>query len=132
MTGSRPLKPSEMRFPPGDTLSTIPGMSDDCKKPGWAFWAMVVLILPLLYALSFGPACWIWSRTAVMYSVYDVAYRPLAWLADRTPFAWSALQWYATVGMPEPSVMFLPGGDPDNPQYFTNGHIHLHFDRAPQ
>jgi hypothetical protein len=35
----------------------------DRKKPGVAFWATVVVVgLPLLYVLSFGPVCWITSR----------------------------------------------------------------------
>jgi hypothetical protein len=31
----------------------------DRKKPGVAFWETVVVVsIPLLYVLSFGPACW--------------------------------------------------------------------------
>jgi hypothetical protein len=35
----------------------------DRKKTGVAFWATVVLVAVLAYPLSFGPACWIASRT---------------------------------------------------------------------
>jgi hypothetical protein len=35
------------------------------KKPGVAFWATVALVVVLMaYPVSFGPACWIGSRTA--------------------------------------------------------------------
>ncbi|HEY3966434.1 MAG TPA: hypothetical protein VGM05_17870, partial [Planctomycetaceae bacterium] len=34
----------------------------DRKKPGWTFWTTVVLLSsPVLYVLSFGPACWWFS-----------------------------------------------------------------------
>jgi hypothetical protein len=37
-------------------------MSESRRKPGVAFWATVVVVgLPLLYVLSFGPACWWFS-----------------------------------------------------------------------
>ena len=35
----------------------------DRKKPGWAFWTTVATVaIPLLYVLSFGPACWWFSE----------------------------------------------------------------------
>src|SRR5262245_14028997 len=38
-------------------------MTSDRKKPGVAFWVTVVVVaLPLVYVLSFGPACW-WFAT---------------------------------------------------------------------
>ena len=42
-------------------------MTDDQKKnPGLPFYATVVVLVGLvLYPLSFGPACWITSRTDV-------------------------------------------------------------------
>ena len=39
-------------------------MSEPKKKPGVAFRATVVVVVVLMgYPLSFGPACWISSRT---------------------------------------------------------------------
>jgi hypothetical protein len=50
----------------------------DRKKPGWAFWAAVVLVaLPVLYVLSFGPACWISSRLGHGGGLLPTIYRPL-------------------------------------------------------
>jgi hypothetical protein len=38
-------------------------MSDSRKKPGVAFWAtVVVVVLLVVYPLSFGPACWLADR----------------------------------------------------------------------
>ena len=35
-------------------------MDESRKKPGWVFWTTVVPVgLPVLYVLSFGPACWL-------------------------------------------------------------------------
>jgi len=35
----------------------------DRKKPGWAFWTTMVVVVVLVgYTLSFGPACWWFSK----------------------------------------------------------------------
>ena len=33
-------------------------MTEPRKKPGWVFWTVVALMVPVLYVASFGPACW--------------------------------------------------------------------------
>jgi hypothetical protein len=38
-------------------------MTPDRNKHGVAFWATVVVVAALLYPISFGPACWITSRS---------------------------------------------------------------------
>jgi len=48
---------------------------NDARKPGVAFWSTVVVLLALCYPASFGPICWITSRTGGN-SVLPVAYRP--------------------------------------------------------
>ena len=75
-------------------------MTDLKKKPGVAFWATVgVVCLPLIYMLSFGPACWWCSRSAalegrkprdtVYYPVFDRVYYPilLIWCEGPRPVA---------------------------------------------
>jgi hypothetical protein len=52
-------------------------MSEDRKKPGVAFWATVLVVVMLLYPLSFGPACWITTHAGVGASVVSTAYQPL-------------------------------------------------------
>jgi hypothetical protein len=81
-------------------------MTSDRKKPGVAFWATVVVVcLPIAYVLSFGPACWISSRTCAKFTprsrrghyyvpVLGTVYWPLLQLAGRTRIA----SWYSTLG----------------------------------
>ncbi len=56
-------------------------MTDDQKKnPGLAFYATIVVVAVLIgYPLSFGPACWITSRTDVGASAIPIIYLPLTW-----------------------------------------------------
>jgi hypothetical protein len=72
-------------------------MSPDRKKPGVAFWATVVVVgLPLLYVLSFGPACWLARQRFLPPSVAAQIYRPILWAsADKLPgWANRAVWWY--------------------------------------
>ena len=57
----------------------------DRKKPGVAFWATVVVVVVLVaYPLSFGPACWISSRTGRGAPMVSAAYQPIfqIWWTD--------------------------------------------------
>ena len=53
----------------------------DRKKPGVAFWATVVLVVVLMYPLSFGPACWLSQRVNSTRVAVSIAYPPLLELA---------------------------------------------------
>jgi len=56
------------------------------NKPGVAFWATIALAAVLVgYPLSFGPACWISSRTGVGAEIVTAIYRPLI---RRSPLQW--------------------------------------------
>ena len=76
----------------------------DRKKPGWTFWMTVVLIaLPLLYVVSFGPWCW-----AISGSIRDrgdrpsTFYRPILWVWLHGPKpTWDVVYWYANLGSSE-------------------------------
>ena len=73
-------------------------MNRDRKKPGVAFWATVVVCLPLLYVLGFGPACWIATRCEPLRGLASSIYRPAAWAYFKTPRpVANAIAWYATV-----------------------------------
>jgi hypothetical protein len=78
-------------------------MNEERKKPGVAFWATVVVVVVLVaYPLSFGPACWLTSRTRVGVRLIPAVYRPLIWasLADgrgATPIG-AVLVWYTELG----------------------------------
>ena len=82
-------------------------MIDKKKKPGVAFWATIVVCLLLAYPLSFGPACWITSRTNTGASAIPVIYRPLTWAMspamspDSETMFNRVSSWYALVGAPE-------------------------------
>jgi len=83
-------------------------MSDDRKTPLWP-WIMALLMwLPVLYVLSFGPACWIVSRTKPRYFV-PLIYFPIGRLAlDGPQSIGSAIYKYALVGMPSHSQVGIP------------------------
>jgi len=65
------------------------------RRERWAKRALsVIATLPILYVASFGPACWLTSRTVVLRDdeVYEAtavsaAYQPLLRLAFRGPHA---------------------------------------------
>jgi hypothetical protein len=69
------------------------------RKPLWPkIVATVVALLPMLYVVSFGPACWLASRGFInRFRVAD-AYEPLVhWSGyDLTNESSAALRWYAT------------------------------------
>jgi hypothetical protein len=75
----------------------------DRKKPGLAFWATVVVVgLPLLYVLSFGPACWITSRCSLPGDWLFVVYAPMIWPLNNGPtFLFDAISWYSLIGVAE-------------------------------
>ena len=78
------------------------------KKPGWAFGATVALIgVPVLYVVSFGPACWLNHATGIGTSAIPVIYRPIVRLAARQvtdppiyQTRWNPIiVWYARLGI---------------------------------
>jgi hypothetical protein len=75
-----------------------PRMSDEPKKSVGP-WVTVVLVgLPLLYVLSFGPACWIDERLDTRTSWVSVIYRPIIGLANRSSFTADMMARLATFG----------------------------------
>ena len=56
------------------------------RKPTAGFWFTVALVAVLAgYPLSFGPACWISSRSGTGVSVVNSAYQPMLGLAFDGP-----------------------------------------------
>jgi len=72
-------------------------------------WEVVGLLVgfPVLYAVSFGPACWVKSRTED--DQLPTAYLPIGCLICYSP-PWisDALAAYATAGMPPGSHVYIP------------------------
>jgi hypothetical protein len=78
-------------------------MTTSRAKPGMAFWATVVLVVvPLLYVLSFGPACWLLGSSPSRFAVAD-AYAPLVMLSQRG----TVLHWFATIGTDENALALM-------------------------
>ena len=56
------------------------------RRERWAKWTLAgVLWLTVLYVASFGPACWISSRSGTGGSVVSSAYQPILCLAFHSP-----------------------------------------------
>ena len=73
----------------------------DRNKPGVAFWATVVVVALAAYPLTFGPACWITSRTNVGVPVVNFVYLPMMWLYDISPKpVRRSIMWYSRTGAP--------------------------------
>jgi hypothetical protein len=80
-------------------------MPFDRKKPGVAFWATVVVVVAMLYLLSFGPFVWLYTRhqlpnraaAAGVYVYYPYMVAGLG--GGPEPFR-SALNWYANLWVP--------------------------------
>jgi hypothetical protein len=78
------------------------------RKPSAGFWITVTLFVVLVgYPLSFGPACWIYSRTDNQ--TLPQAYLPVGWLMSNVPRSVEmASIKYALAGMPRGSHIVIP------------------------
>jgi hypothetical protein len=67
------------------------------RRERWAKWMLaVVLVVPVLYVASFGPACWMSSRTRKGNELLPTFYRPIvACLLIETPPIGRLFRWYA-------------------------------------
>jgi hypothetical protein len=73
------------------------------KQPGATFWAAIVVVVVLMYPLSFGPACWLTSRGIFFHTFTARAFYPVVWAATFGPRPIrDGIQWYATVGTAQP------------------------------
>jgi hypothetical protein len=69
-------------------------------KPSPDYWITVALAIALIaYPISFGPTCWVSSRTGWGYELVPVVYRPMCWLHVFGPNStrW-CIDWYARLG----------------------------------
>jgi hypothetical protein len=74
-------------------------MTVDRKHATAGFWITVTLIVVLaLYPLSFGPACWVTSRTGIGILYLPDVYRPVLWAMSCGGVAAHLLNWYAQLG----------------------------------
>jgi hypothetical protein len=76
-------------------------MSNDRKKPLWPWIVALLIGLPVLYAASFGPACWLTGRCKSLHPIFQKTYFPLGRVSHGwTPFL-EGLCWFGSVGLPE-------------------------------
>jgi hypothetical protein len=68
-------------------------------KPGRRFYAIVFLAAPLVYPVSFGPACWISSRSGGT-KIVAFVYQPIleTCVTPRKSIVKDVALWYARIG----------------------------------
>jgi hypothetical protein len=71
-------------------------MSD--QRPLWPWIVTALLVLPVLYVVSFGPACWICDRLEKGTREVSIAYRPVIWAGSRLPLGPDLMSAYARLG----------------------------------
>jgi hypothetical protein len=77
------------------------------RRERWAKWMFIGGAIPIVYIASFGPACWICSRTD--HQMLPQAYRPIGWLMSIVPRSveMDFIQ-YASAGMAPGSHIVIP------------------------
>jgi len=68
------------------------------KRRSRRFWIIAIALLPLWYVVSFGPACWVSSRTNFGNKVVAQTYWPLIQgIFQRSEFDWfyQSMHWYS-------------------------------------
>jgi hypothetical protein len=85
-------------------------MSDE-RRPLWPWIAALLIGLPVLYVLSFGPACWVASRNRAALLSLNSVYLPIGWTLEHGPQVVSnSLEFYVRMGMPPHSAILLQYG----------------------
>lgn len=93
---------------------------DSRRRHGWPFWfAGVLCALPMLYVLSFGPACWWFAESVISHGMScnilnaRGLYWPMGWIAENGPDpVCDAINWYGTLfGSGWVHVPTKPSGD---------------------
>jgi hypothetical protein len=93
------------------------------RRSAWTAVATAALLLaPVLYVLSTGPAVWMYDRGVIPDHVF-IVYAPIEWAADRVPPIEKAMLWYLAmwegerrVAAPSPTPAAVPpGGYVPNP-----------------
>ena len=55
---------------------------------------VVVLLLPVVYVLSIGPAFWLMEHGYASSSVWEYTYYPVFWLSSKSELGRRLLEWY--------------------------------------
>ena len=73
-------------------------MSDE-RKPVWPWIVAPLICLPVLYVVSFGPACWMGERMNTGAHAISVVYRPIIRVTHKSLRARRVALSYASLGM---------------------------------
>jgi hypothetical protein len=85
----------------------------------WPWVAAALIAVPALYVGSFGPACWIASRSQKLTKI-PTFYWPIQTYAPHSPGGGAAVGWFATLGMPADSRgVLVPFRDRDGNTAWT-------------
>lgn len=75
----------------------------------WPWVVAIAVMLPVLYVLSFGPACWIVSRVSALHIPIMRLYTPIGVIAQKYPdWTANAIYSYARLGMPYDQTVSVP------------------------
>ena len=61
---------------------------------GCAITGVVLILLPVLYVLSIGPAVWLAIHDYLSFDAFDFIYSPVHFLAERSDWFAFAADWY--------------------------------------
>ena len=64
------------------------------RGAGCAIVGVVLILLPVLYILSAGPAFWLWGRGSLSDDAVEMIYAPLYFASDHSEWANDAFSWY--------------------------------------
>jgi hypothetical protein len=78
------------------------GMSEERKKSVGQWVAGALVLLLVLYVLSFGPACWLCSRLGIWADVLPVVYRPILTAMHVDQFSSRVEEWRLAGALPPP------------------------------
>src|ERR1700681_3130996 len=78
------------------------------RHPSVGFWITVALVVALVgYPLSFGPAVWLTTRGYVGEATVNSFYWPVLWSAAHVPPLENAVDWWASLGIPDGELVTL-------------------------
>jgi hypothetical protein len=87
-------------------------MTDRRKRPLWLWIAATVIALPVLYAASFGPACWLASTldSPSLWTAGEIVYRPLVLICGKSETTSGYLFRHGSQWQPRRRGIMLPLG----------------------
>ena len=73
------------------------------RFPTLAVVLCVVIVLPMIYVLSYGPASWLVQHSYMSIRVFTVAYWPVNWICSHNEMASAIVEWYELLWVDAPT-----------------------------